>query len=58
MIQSNLSVRVDEKNFEIKADPFYSETNIKYLEGIVSDIKNGKAKFEEHKLIDDDKRTL
>lgn len=40
--------------FEIKVDPFYSTSNIEYLEKIVSDIKNGKAKFEEHELIEDD----
>lgn len=40
--------------FEIKTDPFYSESNIKYLEKIVSDIKEGKAKFEEHELIEVD----
>lgn len=34
---------------------FYSESNIKYLEKIVEDIKNGNAKFEEHQLIEDDK---
>lgn len=40
--------------FEIKTDPFYSESNIKYLEKIISDIKEGKARFEEHELIEDD----
>ena len=40
--------------FEIKTDNFYSESNIKYLEQIASDIKEGKAKFEEHELIEDD----
>ena len=40
--------------FEIKTDPFYSKSNIEYLEKIVSDIKNGTAKFEEHELIEDD----
>ena len=40
--------------FEIKTDPFYSESNIKYLEKIVSDIKEGRAKFEEHELIEVD----
>lgn len=40
--------------FEIKVDPFYSENNVKYLESVVTDIKNGKAKFEEHELISDD----
>lgn len=40
--------------FEIKTDPFFSESNIKYLEKIVEDIKDGKAKFEEHELIEDE----
>lgn len=40
--------------FEIKTDPFYSESNIKYLEKIVSDIKDGKAKFVEHELVEED----
>ncbi len=40
--------------FEIKADPFYSKSNISYLESIVKDINNGVAKLEEHDLIEDD----
>lgn len=40
--------------FEIKSDPFYSESNIKYLEKIVENIKSGKAKLEEHELIEED----
>ena len=40
--------------FEIKTDTFYSKSNLKYLEKIMSDIKNGTAKFEEHDLIEDD----
>ena len=40
--------------FEIKADPFYSRNNIEYLEKIIDDIKNGRAKIEEHELIEDD----
>ncbi|CUX13180.1 type II toxin-antitoxin system RelB/DinJ family antitoxin [Clostridium sp. C105KSO13] len=39
--------------FEINADPFYSESNIKYLEKIASDIDSGKATLTEHKLIED-----
>ena len=38
--------------FEVTADPFYSETNIKYLEKIMEDINKGKAKFSEHELIE------
>lgn len=40
--------------FEISADPFYSESNMKYLEGIISDIEAGRAKFVEHELIEVD----
>lgn len=38
--------------FEITADPFYSESNIRYLESILQDIKEGRAHFEEHELIE------
>ncbi len=37
--------------FEITADPFYSDSNIQYLENIMRDIKDGKAHFAEHDLI-------
>ena len=40
--------------FEIKADPFYSKSNISYLENIAKDINEGVAKLEEHDLIEDD----
>ena len=39
--------------FEISADPFYSESNIRHLEAILQDIKNGKAHFAEHELIEE-----
>ena len=39
--------------FEIKADSFYSKTNIEYLEKMIKDIDNGKAKLEEHELIEE-----
>lgn len=38
--------------FEVSVDPFYSESNIRYLENIVHDIKNGRANFAEHELIE------
>lgn len=38
--------------FEVAIDPFYSENNIRYLENIVRDIKEGKAHFAEHELIE------
>ena len=37
--------------FEVSADSFYSEKNIRYLEGMMQDIKSGKAHFAEHDLI-------
>ena len=39
--------------FEVSADPFYSESNIRYLESIARDIREGKAHFEEHALIEE-----
>ena len=35
-----------------KQNPFYSESNTRYLENIVRDIKEGKAHFAEHELIE------
>jgi DNA-damage-inducible protein J len=40
--------------FEVSADPFYSESNMKHLEKILSDIDSGKAKLVEHDLIEVD----
>ena len=40
--------------FEVSAAPFYSESNIRYLENIVRDIKDGKAHFAKHDLIEVD----
>ena len=40
--------------FELTADPFYSESNMRYLENIARDIKEGKAHFAEHDLIEVD----
>ena len=38
--------------FEVAVDPFYSESNIRYLKNIVRDIKEGKAHFAGHELIE------
>lgn len=38
--------------FEINADPFYSESNMKYLEKKISDIESGRAKLIEHDIIE------
>ena len=40
--------------FELSADPFYSANNIRYLENVMRDIKEGKARFTEHDLIEAD----
>ncbi len=47
------SVNVTFKLDEVSADPFYSKSNINYLEGIAKDIRDGKAHFTEHELIED-----
>ena len=39
--------------FELTADPFYSASNIRYLEQKMEDYKNGKLKFEAHELIEE-----
>lgn len=40
--------------FEVSVDRFYSESNMKYLEKIMQDVKEGKAHFAEHDLIEVD----
>lgn len=40
--------------FDVSVDPFYSESNMRYLESIARDIRDGKAHFEEHELIEVD----
>ncbi len=40
--------------FEITADPFYSESNMRYLDSVISEIEEGKAHLEEHELIEVD----
>ena len=39
--------------FEVSVDPFYSESNISYLEEKLSAYKAGKLKLSEHELIED-----
>jgi DNA-damage-inducible protein J len=38
--------------FELTAEPFYFDSNMRYLENIMRDVKEGKAKFAEHELIE------
>lgn len=40
--------------FEVSADPFYSESNMKYLEKVIADIDSGRANMVEHDLIEVD----
>ncbi len=40
--------------FEVSADPLYSESNIRHLENVMQDIKDGKAHFAEHDLVEVD----
>ena len=40
--------------FELTADPFYAESNLRYLESIMRDVKDGKAHFTEHDLIEEE----
>jgi DNA-damage-inducible protein J len=39
--------------FEVSVDPFYSESNIRYLEQKMADYKEGKLVFAEHELIEE-----
>lgn len=39
--------------FEVSADPFYSESNMRYLEQKMADFKAGKLNFAEHELIEE-----
>ena len=39
--------------FEVSVDPFYSDSNISYLEKKLAAYKAGKLKLSEHELIED-----
>ena len=39
--------------FELTADPFYSESNVRYLEKKLDDYKAGKLELAEHELLED-----
>ena len=49
MINSNIDKNTEKEAEEI----FYSESNMKYLEKIITDIESGKAKLVEHDLIEE-----
>lgn len=39
--------------FEVSVDPFYSESNIRYLERKMADYKAGTIRLAEHELIEE-----
>ena len=39
--------------FEVSADPFYSESNLRYLESQFKPYKEGNLELAEHELIED-----
>ena len=39
--------------FEVSVDPFYSGSNVSYLEDKLAAYKSGKLKLSEHELIED-----
>ena len=47
------AVRKQKIPFEISADPFYSASNMYYLEKKMADYKAGKLQLAEHELIED-----
>ncbi len=38
--------------FDVSVDPFYSESNMRYLEQIARDVARGQAHFAEHELME------
>ena len=40
--------------FDVSADRFYSESNMRYLNGITNDVWEGGAHFTEHVLLKDE----
>ena len=40
--------------FDVCVDPFYSESNVRYLEKMVHDVQSGQVHFAEHELIEGD----
>lgn len=53
MTQKKIDFHID-KNIEKEVEEsFYSESNMKYLEKVITDIESGKAKLVEHDLIEE-----
>lgn len=39
--------------FDVSIDPFYSDSNVAYFKKVIKEIESGKARLEEHDLIDE-----
>ena len=39
--------------FDVSVDSFYSESNLRYLKKVISEIESGEATLTEHELIED-----
>ena len=53
MAQKMIDSNIDENTKKEAEEIFYSESNIKYLEKIITDIESEKAKLIEHDLIEE-----
>mgnify|MGYP000890963950 FL=1 len=53
MIQKIIDFNIDENTKKEVDELFYSESNMKYLEKIITDIESGKVKLVEHDLIEE-----
>ena len=40
--------------FDVSVDPFYSESNMRYLEQVAREVAEGRAHFAEHELVEVD----
>ena len=53
MTQKMIDSNIDKNPGKELKELFYSESNMKYLEKIITDIETGKAKLVEHDLIEE-----
>ena len=53
VLSSNVTGCERPLTFTLFSDPFYSESNMRYLERKMEDYKAGKLKFAEHELIEE-----
>ena len=53
MTQKIIDNNIEENTKKEVDELFYSESNMKYLEKIITDIESGKAKLVEHDLIEE-----